>query len=269
MSPEDFFGNLVNFWRQHSALPAARRVSLTDSSASTFLNHNRYPGSVNATIDYYDAGMLASFDLDVALRLREPAGSLDEIAAALFDRHAGRGEGLTHAQARALILERAPELAELIEREIERPGGLAAPRSLERLGFEVVEQPQPYLGVVLVKETGPQLADVLDDSPAARAGLAPGDEIERAGGFAFGLKALRWLVANEPRFCLEVKRGQRRLELQVEPGRLPRVTALRWRGTAAQRAVIEAMLGQPWRPEPGQSIPLTAHHNFHGLQTVV
>ncbi|MFN7131519.1 MAG: hypothetical protein ACK4N5_05510, partial [Myxococcales bacterium] len=54
LTQEAFLSNLVNYYRQLTAFPAYARVSATDSSLTTFLNHNKYPGSVNSTIDYYD-----------------------------------------------------------------------------------------------------------------------------------------------------------------------------------------------------------------------
>ena len=65
----DLLSNVVNYLRTMNPHPAYERVSAADSSRASFLNHNRYPGSVNNTIDYYDKGMLIAFDVDAALRL--------------------------------------------------------------------------------------------------------------------------------------------------------------------------------------------------------
>ncbi|MEO6577163.1 MAG: hypothetical protein ABIP89_25165, partial [Polyangiaceae bacterium] len=68
MTPARLLSNVVNYFKHLSAIPAYARVSAKDSSITTFLNHNRYPGSVNNTIDYYDKGMLIAFDMDIAFR---------------------------------------------------------------------------------------------------------------------------------------------------------------------------------------------------------
>ena len=64
MTPARFFSNVVNYWRHLAMRPAYARASVADSSRATFLNHHRYPGAWNSSIDYYDAGMLVAFDVD-------------------------------------------------------------------------------------------------------------------------------------------------------------------------------------------------------------
>lgn len=264
-----FFSNIVNYYRQHHLRPAARRVSAVDSSRATFLNHNRYPGSVNSTIDYYDQGMLVAFDLDVALRTR--AGSnLDEELRALYEAHAGVGKGLTHAQARDFFLRRAPMLADQLTRETETSLGLGVEEALEHLGFKLGREAAPYVGLVLAKNEGPGIADVLDTYPAGVAGLAPGDELLFLEGFPFSLKALNWLIAQKATFTLEVQRGQRRLAFEITPMERPRISSLTWDGTPGQRESIQSWLGRPdFAPKIGDRILLEAFDNFHGIQTVL
>ncbi|MHB8874357.1 MAG: M61 family metallopeptidase [Myxococcaceae bacterium] len=268
LAVEAFFSNLVNYHRHLQALPAYERVSVTDSSLATFLNHNRYPGSVNATIDYYDKGMLIAFDLDALLRAQRPAATLDGELRALYA--AFVGPGFTHAKVKAFLSGRTPAAGDLLTREAERPGGLTTPEQLTRLGFELREAKVPYAGIVLLENKGPLVANVLDDSPAGASGLSAGDELVKLDGLPFSLKALKWLIARGAPFTAEAKRGGRYLGCHLSPRTRTDITGLTWRGSPAQLEAWRAWLGRPeWSPTSGQELPLTSYENFHGVQTVL
>jgi predicted metalloprotease with PDZ domain len=270
LSPEQFLSNVVNYYRSLVALPSYERVSAADSSRATFLNHNRYPGSVNSTIDYYEKGMLIAFDMDATLRTARPATSLDRELAAFYQAHAGRGEGFVADDVRTFFGGRVTALGDLLAQEVEGPGGLTTPKQLERLGFELTTESVRYIGVVLKDGCGPAVEDVLDTGPASQSGIAPGDEIVEVQGFPFSVKALIWLVAREEQLSITVKRGHRRLRFDVRTGSREQITALAWKGTEAQIEVWRAWLGRlDFGPKAGDSIPLSSHENFHRVQTVL
>ena len=269
-SPDQFFSNLVNYYSHLEAMPAYQRVSLVDSSQATFLNHNRYPGSINSTIDYYDKGMLVAFNMDVLLLTSEPEGSLDEAFRAFYEAYVNDPEGFTTADAFAFFGSRAPGMDELLRREVSGPGGLSTLEQLRRLGFDVKRVIAPYLGLVLKENTGPVVASVLDTSPAGQSGLAPEDELVEVCGFPFNLKALKWLIEHEPTLTLKVRRGHRLLTFQVAPAQRTRVYGLAWRGTGEHAALVRRWLKRPdFHPAPGHEVPLTTFENPHGVQTVV
>ncbi|HEY3447245.1 MAG TPA: hypothetical protein VGK67_12810 [Myxococcales bacterium] len=265
-----FFSNVVNYWRQLSSQPAASRVSLADASRATFLNHNKYPGSVNTSIDYYDAGMLVAFDLDVALRGAAKADSLDAAFGAFYRDFVGQGDGFTHAQAAAFFEARVPGLGARLDSKVLRPGTLSIVEALEKLGFEVVTGKSKVLGLVMAEKIPAEIANVLDDSPAGLCGLAPTDVIERVNEYPFKPKVLAWATANLAPVFLEVRRGSRRLAFDVEPAAREQIQELRWVGTEAQAEAVRGWLGQPdFKPAQGERISLAAFENFHGIQKVV
>jgi predicted metalloprotease with PDZ domain len=265
---EQFFANVVNYHEHLAMTPAYARVSAVDSSLSTYLNHTRYAGSINDTIDYYDKGMLIAFDLDAALRLG--GSSLDLAMRAFYDRHAGRPPGFTTDDVLELFGGIDPALVELLRREALGPAGLSVLAQLARLGFRVDTAPARYLGLVLSAGAGPVVENVADTSPAGFSGLASGDRILRANGYPFSAKALAWLIAHEPKVDLEVLRGHRVLSFPVPTAERMRVTALSWAGTEEQAARIRAWVGrEDFRPAPGQAIPLDFYENFHGVQALV
>lgn len=267
-----FFSNVVNYHRHLTALPAYRRVSALDSSLTTFLNHSRYPGSVNNTVDYYDLGMLIAFDLDATLRLSGPGAaqgpSLDTEFAAFYRAQAGKGAGFTSAQLRAFFSARQPALDPILARDVEQAGALGTVALLEQLGFKVRTETLRCLGLVLSEDKGPVVADVLDDGAASAAGVAPGDQILQAGGHSFDLAALRFLIGQGRPVTLEVLRGHRRFTLTVPPGERTQIAALVWEGSDDQTARLETWLGKCDLAR-GEPVPLRDYDNFHGIQTVI
>jgi predicted metalloprotease with PDZ domain len=268
ITPEIFFSNILNYYRYLAAMPAYARVSAKDSSLATFLNHGKYPGSINNTVDYYDVGMLIAFDLDVLLR--SGGRSLDQDFRAFYEAYVGKGDGFTSADLRAFFADRMREAGALLETEVEGPGALSTVAKIESLGFEVERGQVPKLGIVLEKDQGPVIDNVLDTGPSANSGLAAGDEIIRVDGLAFHAQSLRWLASHAQAITLEVKRGHRFFTLEVRPQAQEDLTGLVWRGTEAQAAAIRQWLGRDeFRPTLGQRFSIATYDNFHGVQTVI
>jgi predicted metalloprotease with PDZ domain len=261
-------GNLVNYHRHLSMRPAWERVSPEDSSRAAFLNHHRFPGAVNGSLDYYDQGMLVAFDVDVALRLG--GDSLDGALRDFYGAWAGRGPGYTTADVLKFLAARHAAAGAIAVRGVQAPAGQRTEDSLRALGFEPKRTDVGFLGVVLEGNTGPKLTDVADTSPAAAAGLAAGDELLAVDGRPFRLGALRYCLQRRGTLSLTLRRGQRTFHAEVTVGKRSEVTALVWAGNASQAQRVRAWLGtEDFHPETGAAISLEAHENFHGIQTVL
>lgn len=269
LRPTDLFANLVNYHRHLEMRPAWERVSPQDSSRATFLNHHRFPGAVNASLDYYDQGMLLAFDLEV--ELRSAGDSLDAAMRDLFAAWSGRGSGYSSDDIRAFFAARRPAAGQLVAEGAGRPAAVQTEHSLRRLGFEVERGEVGFLGLLLDGEgTGPRLRDVSDASPAAEAGLAPGDELLGIDGRPFRPGVLRYCIERSQRIALLVRRGERTWTVDVPVARRSELRRMRWAGTGAQSDAVGRWLGvADFRPEPGQAFPLGAHDNFHGIQTIL
>ena len=95
-TPEQFLSAVTGYYTHLTAIPAYRRVSPADSSAASYLNHDKYPGRANSAIDYYDAGMVIAFELDAILRTETHGRqSLDTVFAAFYEAYVGKGAGYT------------------------------------------------------------------------------------------------------------------------------------------------------------------------------
>ncbi|MEO8876641.1 MAG: hypothetical protein ABI461_13705, partial [Polyangiaceae bacterium] len=268
MSPERFFSNVVNYYRFLSARPAYARTSVGDSSLATFLNHHRYPGAWNSSIDYYDAGMLVAFDIDAVLRRAKTPSSLDETFRVFYSEFVSRG--FTGADARSFFAARERSLDHLLAREVEGAGALSTIEQLEALGFTVTRKNVQSAGVVLEKNLGPRIKDILDGSAASKSGLAPDDEIVRIEGSAFHLAGFKWLIENEVRFSVEVKRGSRFFTFEMSPEPRTDICALVWNGNADQHDRLKKWLNrEDLGFARGEKISLKAYDNFHGVDAAI
>lgn len=268
MSPARFISNVVNYWRYLAARPAYARTTVGDSSAATFLNHHRYPGAWNSSIDYYDAGMLVAFDIDATLRRAKTPSSLDESFVAFYNEFLARG--FSGSDARAFFASRDPSLDHLIAREVDGAGALSTMDQLQAIGFDVTRTKMPRAGLVLEKNVGPRITDVLEGSAAALAGLAPDDVIVKMDDAAFHLAGFKWLIKNEGRFSVTVKRGARFFTFDVAPTLREDVTKLTWKGSAQDTDRLKKWLDREDLDfTPAQEIPLTWYDNFHGIDAAI
>ena len=269
-TPEQFFSSMVNYYRHLAAMPAYQRVSSVDSSLATYLNHGKYPGRCNNSIDYYDSGMLIAFDLDAELRMKTPADSLDQAFRAFYEKYVNSQLGYTTADVLEFFERRHAGLGEMLAREATRTAGLAVESQLKRLGFAVEMKSVPYLGLMFNDATGPAVYNVLDTSPAGQIGIAPDDVLVRVNGFPFSMKALTWAAQQRDPVTLEVLRGHRTLTFTVTPARRMEIGSLAWEGSEEQARLIRTWLHRDdFRPTRGQTFKLEFYENIHGIETVV
>jgi predicted metalloprotease with PDZ domain len=268
LRPPDVLSNLVNYHRHLTMRPAWGRVSPEDSSRAAFLNHHRFPGALNASLDYYDQGMLVAFDVDAVLRAA--GDSLDAAMRELFSTWSGRGTGYSSEDVLQFFRARNTEAGDVAAKGTQQAAGLQTHASLRRLGFEVDTHEVGFLGVLLEGLSGPRLSDVADASPAGEAGLAAGDELLAVEGRPYRLNVLRFCLERRREVALTVRRGERSFSLVVPVGRRREVSLLSWVGSEAQADGVRRWLSAPaYRLEPGRPIPLGAYENFHGIQTVL
>lgn len=269
-TPEQFLSAVTGYYTHLTAIPAYRRVSPADSSAASYLNHDKYPGRANSAIDYYDAGMVIAFELDAILRTETHGRqSLDTVFAAFYEAYVGKGAGYTVGMICAFFDQHLPGLGERLRAKALEPARLDLPAQLRALGFTVTEGPVPLLGVILANDTGPSVYSVLDDSPAGGSGLAAEDSLVNVNGYPFSLEALQWATAHEDEVLLDVVRGNQSRIYAVAPGTRRTVTNLAWAGSPEQAATLAAWLKAPFAPTTGQTFSLAFYENFHGIETVI
>lgn len=275
-SPEEFFSNIVGYYEHLTVVPAYERVSVADSSAATYLNHNpKYPGRVCNCIDYYDKGMLIAFGIDASLRLHSNTDGLNRAFRKFYDKYVhwppGNSDypGYTTKDIIDFFERIQPGLGEQIDHAANYPGGLNTETILEQLGFAVERKLIHYLGLVFTDDTLTTLYNLLDDSPAGRSGLAPQDVITHINGFSLTKAGLKWAATQRAAVTLEALRGHRRLSFTVTPGERQVITGLTWRGNNEQKQRIQAWLGKNFDPDSNEKFSLSFYENFHGIETVL
>ncbi|MBK6693123.1 MAG: M61 family metallopeptidase [Myxococcales bacterium] len=266
-----FLSNLVRYDDAIRVLPASRHVSLADSSKATFLNHNRFPGSTSATLDYYDKGLLVAFAIDACLRTAQTPSSLDRAFAAFYEEFVGRGFSTEEAiqffhHFASPRLPRVP-LGPMLQRIVVGSDIPETSLWLEALGFAIERETRPMLGVWLKADRGPGVLEVLAESPAAKAGLLAGDELVAVNGFAFRPEVLSYVLAAGEPFDLEVRSGNRYRVLTVAPKVRELASLLR---VVEPSSELRSWLGEGASTlAPGTPIPLNHYDNFHVAESML
>jgi len=269
-TPEQFFSSVVNYYRHLKVVPAYERVSAVDSSLASYLNHSKYPGRCNNSIDYYDKGMLIAFDLDAELRMKTPPDSLDQAFRTFYEKYLASQLGYTTDEVLRFFEERHAGLGGILAREAKETSGLAVESQLNRLGFRVEIESVLYLGLMFNNAGGSAIYNVLDTSPAGRSGIAPDDVLTRVNGLLFSMKALAWVARRAEPVTLDVLRGQRTLTFSLTPAERRQIGALVWEGNDEQAQRIRTWLNRSdFQPFHGQQFNLDFYENFHGIETVV
>jgi predicted metalloprotease with PDZ domain len=279
-TPDQFFSAVAGYYQHLTQQPAYHRVTATDSSYASYMNHMKYPGRVNNSIDYYDKGMLIAFGLDARLRQAKRNAkfhSLDEAFSAFYLKYFGKGDtvpqdyvGYTTKDVIDFFEGVQPGLGTVLSAEVEAPANLTTPDQFKAIGFEVEWEHTNALGLFFMNEISPTIYGVGDTSPAGQTGIAPKDVILTINGFGFSVKGLEWAASQSEPVELEVLRGHRKLNFTIEPTSFTKMKSLKWRGTEAQADDIRAWLHtDDFHPEVGQEFSLDFYDNFHGNEIMV
>lgn len=197
-SPAVFLERLAQAVHDLETTPGRLVMSLAVASRLAWIKYYRPDASAPSTqISYYLKGMLVGLCLDLWIRARtQGTRALDDVMRSLWDRQQRTGEGLTPTQwIHTAEAATGLDLAEVLEAWVHQPGELPIDSLLLPFGLDLVraaaapdaDDPEPgeraHLGARIQVRAGRLLVDhVLADSPAERAGIAPGDELVALGG---------------------------------------------------------------------------------------
>lgn len=178
-------------FRRLDLVPGRRVQSLAESSQDTWIKFYRPEGNTpNTTVSYYHKGALVALGLDLSIR-KATGGreSLDSVLGFLWRTYGDQGYPDT-AVDEALEDIGGPLLRQLLDRWVygtgDPPTDIFAIAGLKLLKeFKDPTQKVPFSGII--EEQGPGgtvlIKHVLKDSPAEKAGLAPGDEWIALNGY--------------------------------------------------------------------------------------
>jgi predicted metalloprotease with PDZ domain len=214
--------------------------------------------SRNSSQSYYLSGSLAAWLLDLEI-LRATAGErcLDDALRWLWRETWGRGRGYAHADVVAALNAAAGrDLSALVHGLVDAPFDPDFAAALAPFGVTLrfERNGAPHLGAQL-RSDSTVVGHVLADGPAARGGLAPGDEILALDGhrvtpatFAPTLEVLG--KPGRPVSVLLARRArilERNVVLEAQPVGKPLLECAA-DATPAQRDLRERWLAQPFAP---------------------
>ncbi len=175
--------------------PGRRSLSLEELSRIAWVDYYRqYEETPNQSISYYVKGHLVSMCLDLEIRHRtETAASLETVLQVLWREYGKPGRGLAEGELQA-VAERETGLGldEFFARYVRGTTEIDFDRFARYAGLTFSPKPKPaddtsptpgYLGLHH-REVGGlcRVTQVLQDTPAHRAGVSPGDEIVALNG---------------------------------------------------------------------------------------
>lgn len=275
-SPDQFFSAIANYYQHLSQQPSYKRVSASDSSLATYMNHAKYPGRVNNSIDYYDKGMLIAFAIDSQLRV---AGddNLDKAFSDFYQVFFGSSStvpanyvGYTTEDVVSFFNDRKVGLGDQINDLVNQPESLNTPNDFNQIGLKPEWLDGFYLGLFFMDDTDPTIYGVADTSAAGKVGIAPADIITSINGFAFSPAALKWAANQSLPITLGIRRGHRELTFTLTPCAIKRLNNLVWHGNELQAQCIrDWLIDETFNPSQGDNFPLDFYENFHGIETLI
>jgi len=258
----DLLQQLATHIHQVESRPGLYHQSLEEASWDAWIKYYRPDAhSPNATVSYYEKGLLACWLIDIALR-RATNGreSLDTYLRELWRRYP---DGFPEDAPAALVRELGGSEAAAVYDEAVRARQPLDWSLLAYLGLQYeakTEEAVPDVGLA-VRPVGDwaEVDTVRRGGPGEQAGLAPGDRIVALDGFQIDPRRweerLGW-YSEGSRVTVQFFRDGRLLEraLVLGPPRpnQPRLVA-HPTATAAERQAFVAWLGQPWPFENGDS----------------
>lgn len=216
--------------------PGRYRQSLAESSHLAWTKFYQQDASAaNAIVSYYNKGALVACALDLMLR-RETDGqcSLDHVMRTLWSRYGRVMKPIPDGTIEQVAAELSGlDLGDFFDAMIRTPGEVPLPDLLADFGIEAqcrpavgpedaggrqaadVPVPRCRTGLTVRGQRQPRLVNVLDDSPAQQAGLAPGDRlvaVDYEEATPAVIKAVEQRCSAGETLTVHVIRGDRLLE---------------------------------------------------------
>ncbi|MGC8667277.1 MAG: M61 family metallopeptidase [Chthonomonadales bacterium] len=222
-TPEEFLGEMARRIELFDTNPAHLRISAEEASRRAWEGGSMGYGG----LDYYIAGSVLGFMLDIEIRAATAGRrSLDDVMR-LLDHDYGSAN---RAYPETAILDAVNkvagrDLSALYNRCIKAPARISWNEVLGRAGLALggPDHPEPYLGVVCPLDGGsPAVVEAVDGaSPAAQAGIQPGDVLAAMDGAPVNAASIRDAVARlQPgqSVVMTVKRGMEEAQITVRVG---------------------------------------------------
>lgn len=235
LTSKHYFKKLCEEWSRLRAIPGRFVQSLEESSFNAWIKlYKPNESNVNTTVSYYLEGGLAALVLDLQIRHQSAGKSaLDDILTRLWREYGQTGEPYPEDLQPLFESATGLDLSDFFQRVIRGRKEPDLSAALQLVGLRLVEVQRSdsdeeqntavWLGVNL--DSGTRIGSVLDESPAARAGLSPGDTIIACQGWQIKSESdlNKRLRARKPGDRVELAAFRRRqlIALEVELAEAP------------------------------------------------
>ena len=202
---DEYFKHIMEYIRFYEFLPGSKYESASDSSFDSWTKLYRpSPNNINSYVSYYLKGEILGFMIDTRI-IEHTNGqkSLDDLFRLLFEKYNRDGKGFTEKDLLASLhgvsgLDFSPFFSKYV-RGVEP---IDFDNELKRIGFKIVRsyakneddevKEKGYLGIICgVNNSKINVEGVIENSPAQKAGLYPGDEIIALNRFRFSERFLK------------------------------------------------------------------------------
>jgi predicted metalloprotease with PDZ domain len=275
LPPPKFLEQVAKSVQRYVNTPGRKVASLEELSFDAWIDlYKPYEETPNQSVSYYLKGGLVTLCLDLEIRHQsEGKSSIEAVFRSLWEEYGAKDRGLEEQEILP-VANRVTglDLTDFFQRYI---SGVAEIDFAQFLGYAGLklnpletppgkedEPPAGWLGVLLKEQDGrARIATVLEDGPARRAGLSPGDEIIALDGQQVGHTELpKALQRFPPGTSVEVTVFRRGFltSVPVETGKAPPEKLLIVPvddATPIARRVHEGWLGVPWEPPKKSSTP--------------
>src|SRR5450631_1237072 len=215
--------------------PGRNLQSLAESSFDAWIKYYRQDeNSPNAIVSYYTKGALVGLALDLTLR-RDSRITLDDVMRALWQRYGQPGIGVPEGGVEAIASELSGlDLAPFFRDFVHGTAELPLAQLLQSIGIELklrrpegardkggklakANVPAVWLGARFAGGSDLRISHIVSNSPAERAGLAPGDTLVAVDGLRASVDAVGELLDTRSPGDIVTVHAFRRDELMTVP----------------------------------------------------
>jgi predicted metalloprotease with PDZ domain len=190
-SPAKFLTKVAELAQRYLLTPGRAVRSLEEASFTAWVDlYRAYEETRNQSVSYYLKGLLVSMCLDLEIRSRtENRVGLDQVFRTLWKEYGEPGRGLEEGELFTVIQRVSGlDLTEFFDRYVRGTAELDLDAFARYAGLSFGPAPKPggpneptepaYLGIETTNDGGRvRVREVLDGTPARRAGVTPGDEV--------------------------------------------------------------------------------------------
>ncbi len=204
---EEYYEHLSSTFRSYDMIPGKNYESAADASFDAWIKLYRpSPNNINSYVSYYLKGNILGFMLSSRIsEYTKGSKSLDDVMRHMFEKYNKDGRGFTEKDLLSALSDVSGlDFQPFFYKYVRGTDNIDFSSELKKLGLNLTctysdkdvdrEKGYGFLGMV-IGEDGKKVVQVLESSPAQKAGIFPEDEIVAIGGFKMSSRFLTQISA--------------------------------------------------------------------------